>query len=92
MLSDALLIFIVLAPGLVALTGLVHKFIGDKIVMYTTTGVVLTAGALSLLQLFSTLYHLCGGFGFISSAGFPSSTINLAQHCKRFSYSIIEII
>ncbi|HAE26460.1 MULTISPECIES: NADH-quinone oxidoreductase subunit L [Hyphomonas] len=53
MLSDALLIFIVLAPGLVALTGLVHKFIGDKIVMYATTGVVLTAGALSLLQLFS---------------------------------------
>jgi NADH-quinone oxidoreductase subunit L len=53
MLSDALLLFIVLAPGLVALTGLFHKIIGDKIVMYATTGVVLTAGALSLFQLFA---------------------------------------
>ncbi|WP_321489518.1 NADH-quinone oxidoreductase subunit L [uncultured Hyphomonas sp.] len=53
MLSDALLLFIVLAPGLVALTGLFHKQIGDKVVMFATTGVVLTAGALSLFQLFA---------------------------------------
>ena len=53
MLSDALLMFIVLAPGLVALTGLFHKFIGDRLVMLSTTGVVLTAGVLSLFQLFA---------------------------------------
>lgn len=53
MLSDALLMFIVLAPGLVALTGLFHKIIGDRIVMLATTGVVLTAGALSMFQLFA---------------------------------------
>ncbi|MCB9961547.1 MAG: NADH-quinone oxidoreductase subunit L [Hyphomonas sp.] len=52
MLSDALIMFIVLAPGFVALTGLVHKWIGDRIVMTATTGVVLAAGALSLAQLF----------------------------------------
>ncbi len=52
MLPDSLLLFIVLAPGIVALTGLVHKYIGDKLVMLLTTGTVLTAGALSLFQLF----------------------------------------
>lgn len=52
MLPDSLLLFIVLAPGIVALTGLVHKIIGDKLVMLLTTGTVLTAGALSLFQLF----------------------------------------
>lgn len=52
MLPDSILLFIVLAPGIVALTGLVHKIIGDKLVMLLTTGTVLTAGALSLFQLF----------------------------------------
>lgn len=52
MLPDSLLLFIVLAPGIVALTGLVHKYIGDKLVMLMTTGTVLSAGALSLFQLF----------------------------------------
>ena len=51
MLPDFFLLFIVLAPGFVALTGLVHKWIGDRLVMILTTGVVLTAGALSLYQL-----------------------------------------
>ena len=45
-----------------------------------------------LLLPVSTLYHLCGVFGFINSAGLPSNTINRAQHCRRFSYSIIEMI
>ncbi len=53
MLPDFLLIYIVLAPGIVALTGLVHKWIGDKVVMSLTTAVVLSAGALSLFQLFA---------------------------------------
>jgi NADH-quinone oxidoreductase subunit L len=53
MLPDSLLIFIVLAPGLAALTGLFHKWIGDRLVMLATTGVVLSAGALSLYQLFA---------------------------------------
>jgi NADH-quinone oxidoreductase subunit L len=52
MLPDHLIIFIVLAPGLVALTGLFHKWIGDRTVMALTTGVVLAAGALSMYQLF----------------------------------------
>ena len=51
MLPDFFILFIVLAPGLVALSGLVHKWIGDRVVMFLTTGVVLTAGALSLYQL-----------------------------------------
>ena len=52
MLSDPLLLFIVLAPGLASLTGLVHKQIGDRAVMIVTTGVVCAAGILSLVQLF----------------------------------------
>ena len=42
--------------------------------------------------LLSTLYHLWGVLGFISSAGLPSNTMKRAQHWSRFSYSIIEII
>lgn len=53
MLSDAVILFIVLAPGIVALSGLVHKYVGDKFVMFLTTSTVLSAGALSLFQLFS---------------------------------------
>lgn len=53
MLPDSLLLFIVLAPGIAALFGLFHKIIGDRIVMLVTTGTVLTAGALSLYQLFA---------------------------------------
>tara|TARA_R110000787_G_scaffold31783_10_gene84207 strand:- start:13377 stop:15503 length:2127 start_codon:yes stop_codon:yes gene_type:complete len=53
MLPDIFILFIVLAPGIVALTGLVHKQIGDGPVMFLTTGTVLAAGALSLFQLFA---------------------------------------
>ncbi len=53
MLPDPLLIFIVLAPGLAALTGLFHKFTGDRFVMVITTGTVMLAGVLSLYQLFA---------------------------------------
>ncbi len=53
MLPDPLLVFIVLAPGLAALTGLVHKFTGDRVVMSVTTGTVMLAGGLSLYQLFA---------------------------------------
>ncbi len=52
MLPDHLLIFIVLAPGLVALTGLFHKWTGDRFVMAITTATVLAAGGLSMYQLF----------------------------------------
>ncbi len=53
MLPDHLLLFIVLAPGLAALVaGLLQKQIGDRGAMIVTTATVLTAGALSLYQLF----------------------------------------
>ncbi len=52
MLSDPLLIFIVLGPGLAALTGIVHKQLGDRFVMLVTTGTVCAVGLLSLIQLF----------------------------------------
>ena len=61
MLSDPLLLFIVLAPGLVALSGLTHKWTGDRFVMGLTTGTVLLAGALSLYQLVN--YTFGGGHG-----------------------------
>ena len=63
MLPDILILYIVLAPGLVALTGLVHKQIGDKVVMGLTTAVVLSAGALSLIQLFAYVAGLGGHMG-----------------------------
>lgn len=54
MLPDYLLIFIVLAPGIIALlTGVFHKLIGDRAVMTLTTGVILACAALSFTQLFS---------------------------------------
>ncbi|MEM1104792.1 MAG: NADH-quinone oxidoreductase subunit L [Pseudomonadota bacterium] len=52
MLNSAFLVFIVLAPGVVALTGIFHKLTGDRFVMVATTGTVLTCGALAL-------YNLC---------------------------------
>lgn len=52
MLSDPLILFIVLAPGLVALTGIIHKQLGDRTVMFLTTATVGLAGILSLVQLF----------------------------------------
>jgi NADH-quinone oxidoreductase subunit L len=55
-LSDPFLLFIVLAPGLVALTGLTHKLTGDRFVMAATTGIVLTCGALSLYNLFALAF------------------------------------
>lgn len=61
MLPDFLLVYIVLAPGLIALSGLVHKWIGDKVVMGLTTAVVLSAGALSLFQLFAYAAGIGGG-------------------------------
>tara|TARA_R110000751_G_scaffold24143_12_gene66429 strand:- start:30731 stop:32860 length:2130 start_codon:yes stop_codon:yes gene_type:complete len=69
MLPDIFILFIVLAPGIVALTGLVHKQIGDKLVMFLTTGVVLTAGALSLFQLFAYAAGIGGGEGHGEAAG-----------------------
>jgi NADH-quinone oxidoreductase subunit L len=60
MLPDSLLIFIVLAPGLAALSGLAHKLVGDRVVMLITTGVVGTAGIMSLVQLFMWTF---GGYG-----------------------------
>jgi NADH-quinone oxidoreductase subunit L len=69
MLPDIFIIFIVLAPGIVALTGLVHKQIGDLPVMFLTTGVVLTAGALSLFQLFAYAAGIVGAEGHGEAAG-----------------------
>ena len=63
MLPDILILYIVLAPGLVALTGLLHKQIGDKIVMSLTSAVVLSAGALSLFQLFAYVAGIGGHSG-----------------------------
>ncbi|MEL6568044.1 MAG: NADH-quinone oxidoreductase subunit L [Pseudomonadota bacterium] len=57
MLDTAFLIFIVLAPGIVALSGLVHKITGDRFVMVLTTGTVLTCGVLSLYNLFALAFH-----------------------------------
>ncbi|KCZ94358.1 NADH-quinone oxidoreductase subunit L [Hyphomonas johnsonii] len=69
MLPDIFLYFIVLAPGLVALTGLVHKQIGDSAVMFLTTGVVLAAGALSLFQLFAYVSGIGGADVPVDEAG-----------------------
>ncbi|MEO0784298.1 MAG: NADH-quinone oxidoreductase subunit L, partial [Pseudomonadota bacterium] len=57
MLDSAFLLFIVLAPGVVALTGLTHKLTGDRFVMVATTGTVLTCGALALYNLFALAFH-----------------------------------
>ncbi len=84
MLSDALLLFIVLAPGLVALTGLFHKIIGDKVVMVATTGVVLTAGALSLFQLFAYAAGV-GGHAVEAAHG-------AAEHGHAVSQHIIKLM
>ncbi len=69
MLPDILLIFIVLAPGLAALSGLIHKQIGDGAVMTLTTVTVLAAGVLSLWQLFA--YTFAGGHSDDYGAGGP---------------------
>ncbi|MEZ5955261.1 MAG: NADH-quinone oxidoreductase subunit L [Hyphomonas sp.] len=83
MLSDALLLFIVLVPGFVALTGLVHKWIGDRVVMAATTGVVLTAGALSLYQLFMYAAGV-GGHGEEAAHG--------AEHGAAITQHIITLM
>jgi NADH-quinone oxidoreductase subunit L len=87
MLPDILLIYIVLAPGFAALTGLFHKWIGDRTVMTVTTGVVLSAGALSLYQLFAyvaglghageTTHH--AGFDAYLTAGTEAAAVELKQ-------------
>lgn len=67
-LPEPLIIFIVLAPGVVALlAGVFQKFIGDKVAMAITTATVLTAGILSLYQLFSYAFgdHHGGGHSHI---------------------------
>src|SRR5690606_4096497 len=88
MLPDSLLLFIVLAPGIAALFGLFHKVVGDRTVMLVTTGTVLTAGALSLFQLFAYV----AGLGHVGApeahaavdayltAGPAHSTQELKQH------------
>lgn len=54
MLSDNILLFIVLAPGLAALiAGLLQNFIGDRGAMLVTTATVGLAGIFSVYQLFS---------------------------------------
>ncbi len=88
MLPDSLLIYIVLAPGFAALTGLFHKWIGDRVVMTITTGVVLSAGVLSLYQLFAYVAGLGGaveatdhaGFDAYLTAGAEAATVELKQH------------
>ena len=87
MLPDSLLIFIVLAPGIAALLGLFHKQIGDKTVMFATTGTVLTAGALSLFQLFAYVAGLGHGgeaahaaLDAYLTAGPAHATAELKQH------------
>ncbi|MGA1343223.1 MAG: NADH-quinone oxidoreductase subunit L [Hyphomonas sp.] len=88
MLPDYLLIYIVLAPGFAALTGLIHKWIGERAVMTVTTGVVLSAGALSLYQLFAYvagLGHAAGaaqhaGFDAYLTAGAAAPAVELRQH------------
>ncbi|MAN45117.1 MAG: NADH-quinone oxidoreductase subunit L [Alphaproteobacteria bacterium] len=84
MLPDFLILYIVLAPGLIALTGLVHKFIGDKLVMTLTTAVVLSAGALSLFQLFAYVAglggHVAGGEEHHASLVAMSTASELKQH------------
>lgn len=51
-LPDPLILFIVLAPGIAAISGLFQRFLGDRVVMVITTGTVGTAGILSVYQLF----------------------------------------
>ena len=88
MLPDSFLIYIVLAPGLAALTGLFHKWIGDRVVMAITTGVVMSAGALSLYQLFAYVAGLAGGaapehhagFDAYLTAGTDVAAVELKQH------------
>ncbi len=88
MLPDSFLIYIVLAPGLAALTGLFHKWIGDRVVMAITTGVVMSAGALSLYQLFAYVAGLAGGaapehhagFDAYLTAGADVAAVELKQH------------
>lgn len=89
MLPDSLLIYIVLAPGFAALTGLFHKWIGDRVVMTITTGVVLSCGALSLYQLFAYVaglggaaeaVHHAAGYDAYLTAGVEAAHVELRQH------------
>ncbi len=89
MLPDSLLIYIVLAPGLAALTGLFHKWIGDRAVMLVTTAVVMSAGALSLYQLFAYVaglgtaaeaVHHASGYDAYLTAGAEAAAVELKQH------------
>ncbi|MEM0986033.1 MAG: NADH-quinone oxidoreductase subunit L [Pseudomonadota bacterium] len=62
MLPDPFILFIVLAPGIAAIIGgLLQKQIGDTGAMVVTTGTVLTAGSLSLYQLFAYTFAGHGG-------------------------------
>jgi NADH-quinone oxidoreductase subunit L len=87
MLPDSLLIFIVLAPGIAAASGLFHKWIGDRAVMLVTTGTVGAAGILSLFQLFAYVAGIghggaqaYGGLDAYLTAGAASGTHELRQH------------
>ncbi|MFN3312452.1 MAG: NADH-quinone oxidoreductase subunit L [Hyphomonas sp.] len=87
MLPDSLLIFIVLAPGIAAATGLLHKWIGDRAVMLATTGTVGAAGILSLFQLFAYVAGIGPGGAEIHAAvdayltaGTERGTVALNQH------------
>ncbi|MEX1251672.1 MAG: NADH-quinone oxidoreductase subunit L [Hyphomonas sp.] len=89
MLPDSLLIYIVLAPGFAALTGLFHKWIGDRIVMAVTTGAVLSCGALSLYQLIAyaaglggaaEAVHHASGYDAYLTVGAQAAAVELKQH------------
>ena len=89
MLPDSLLIYIVLAPGFAALTGLFHKWIGDRVVMAITTGVVLSCGALSIYQLIAyaagiggsaEAVHHASGYDAYLTAGAEAAAVELKQH------------
>jgi NADH-quinone oxidoreductase subunit L len=88
MLPDIFILFIVLAPGLVALTGLIHKQIGDLPVMALTTGVVLTAGALSLVQLFMYASGIVGG----DAAGHGEAAGHAAEAAAHHGAHIIHLM
>ncbi|WP_370237238.1 MULTISPECIES: NADH-quinone oxidoreductase subunit L [Henriciella] len=65
MLSDSLLLFIVLGPGLAAIiAGLFQKLVTDRGAMIITTGTVGLAGILSIIQLFMFAF---GGHGAVEA-------------------------
>ncbi|MDJ0921132.1 MAG: NADH-quinone oxidoreductase subunit L [Henriciella sp.] len=72
MLSDTILTFMVLGPGVAALiAGLLQKFIGDRGAMVVTTATVGLVGILAIYQLFSFTF---GGPDAVHAAGTEGAT------------------